>query len=739
MSRNTLIGSPVNQRANKYWPAATSWLLVATGAFLAMASFLAVFNMPDLLWHPARDAELVATYDAYQQTGTLLVKQSGTGSNYTQAPSGSEYSSAAWDDDPGIYILASLLGGLTQSASPYAGLRAAEAVLVALPLLWLPLAVARVFRRARAGYALILLPPILWLVNNGTILLGTEYGLSDSVSTLRVYALYGMGASLTLLSLSLLLLATTYRFKTSTLFLLTLGFGVLAALGNLTRSLSGVGIALAVGIIWWLNTSVKPKFIMGIIGSLAALLIAVGLTSATMVFLNEQRAIATKQNLTELPDSHGTWHPLYLGLSFPEPINGEASELGIPWSDEFGWEKAREVNPNVIIAGEEYDLIIKDAFWQAVKEQPVEALRTYIGKFLFVIKHFGAMFIFILLGIGLALARRGNRRHALLAGVLIALPSLLIGFIPPVLVMPLLYYFSDLSAALGLLLALSLGSLSWYVSTLPGSIRASERLRISQRIERTERNNPSQESITVVIPCRNGSKVIEQTVLTLSSYLSGNDEIIVVENGSTDNTWDLLDSLSKSWNHACRLETLQSAPGMGNALRTGVIASKSTQILLTADDLPFGMTDFVQFNKLDPSTVIAIGSKVHRDSIVSRTGSRELQSKVFRWLRTGFLQSEVGDSQGTIWVDGSWARTFAILSHETGLMWSTEMVLAAEQQGIEVIEVPVELAENHSQVKSRFGVIDAINALKSFVKLSLLKDEYSSESWSTEEKTNAIP
>lgn len=736
MSRYTIIDSPVNQKANKYWPTATSWLLLATGTILAITSFIAVFNMPDLLWHPARDAELVATYDAYQKTGTLLVKQSGTGSNYTQAPSTSEYSSAAWDDDPGIYILASVLGKITKSSSPYAGLRAAEAVLVALPLIWLPLAVARVFRRARAGYALFLLPPILWLVNNGTILLGTEYGLSDSVSTLRVYALYGMGASLTFLSLSLLLLATTYRFKTRTLLLLTLGFGVLAALGNLTRSLSGVGIALAVGIIWWLNSSLKSKYLFAITGSVAALMIAVGLTTATMTYLNEQRAIATKQDLAELPDSHGTWHPLYLGLSFPEPITGVASELGIPWSDEFGWDKAREINPNVVIAGEEYDLIIKEVFWDTFTAHPVEALRTYIGKFLFVLKHFGAMFIFIGLGIGLSLTRQGNRRHALIAGSCIALPTLLIGFIPPVLVMPLLYYFSDLSAALGLLLALSLGSLCWYITTLPGSIRANERIRISERIESTERNKLSQESISVVIPCRNGSNVIEQTILTFSSNLSAKDEIIVVENGSTDNTRDLLDSLSKSWNHACRLEVLQSAPGMGNALRTGVIASKSSRILLTADDLPFGMTDFVQFNKLTDSTVIAIGSKVHRDSMVSRTGSRELQSRIFRWLRTGFLQSKVGDSQGTIWVDGSWARTFAILSHETGLMWSTEMVLAAEQQGIDVIEVPVELAGNHSQVKSRFDVIDAIKALKSFVKLSLLKDEYSSESWSTEKKTS---
>ena len=185
------------------WPRETSLMLLLVGFALFAASFWTVLSMPDLVWHPARDAELRVTYQTYRDTGALLIKPTGAGSNYTQAPAPGPLSPAAWDDDPGSYVIASLLSHVTDSASPYPGLRFAQAVLVSLPFLWLPIAVARVFRRARAGYALVLLPPLMWVMN-GTILTGTENGLSDNVSTLtRVCALYGLAASMVFLSLSL--------------------------------------------------------------------------------------------------------------------------------------------------------------------------------------------------------------------------------------------------------------------------------------------------------------------------------------------------------------------------------------------------------------------------------------------------------------------------------------------------------------------------------------------------------
>lgn len=727
----------VNRQAlNRLWPRSTSVFLILVGVLLSVVSFIVVINMPALAWHPGRDDELKATYDAFQQTGTLLIKAVDSGSKYTQAPGNGPWVSAAWDDDPGAYIIASLMGLVTRSASPYPGLSLAMALLVAIPLLWLPTAVARIFKRARAGYAVVLLPPVMWLTNNGTILAGTEYGLSDTASPTRVYALYGMAASIAFASLSLLVLFCTYRLRTSVLIGVSLLFVVLAAVGNLSRSLSGVGVAAAVGVLWWLHATGRwRKLLLAVVAGAVAVALTFGLQTAAMGGINEARAAATHQSMADLPDSHGTWHPLYLGLSYPQPITGQQSPFHVQWSDEFGWQKAREVDPDVVIASDKYDQIIKKYYLDAVLGHPTTAIRLYLEKFLFVIKSFGAMFAVIIVGLVLALSRRSQQRKTLWAAVIVPLPTLLLGFIPPVLVMPLLYYYSEITASLSVLVAISLGALVWSLTSMPAHVRASERNRLRPRtVASAAHDEPAAADqsgirLSVVVPTRNGSAVLAPTLDTLAARLTPEDEIVVVENGSTDGTWDLLQNIRDGWSAPTRLVLRQSPPGLGEALRTGLLASEGRRVLLTADDLPFGMTDYDQFVRLPQDTVVAIGSKAHPDSQVQRSTRRAVQSRIFRFLREALLGSAVGDSQGTIWADGTWARSLALVSRESGLMWTTELVLAAEQQGIHVVEVPVVLSGHHEGGSSRFRFRDAWHSVIGFIRLAVYKDDYVDEDW----------
>lgn len=715
--------------SNRLWPRSTSIFLILVGVVLSVVSFLVVINMPALGWHSARDHELRATYDAFRETGTLLIKAANSGSNYTQVASTGHWVSAAWDDDPGAYIVASLMSVVTGSGSPYPGLGLAEALLVALPLLWLPTAVARIFKRARAGYAVVLLPPLMWLLNNGTILAGTEYGLSDSVSTTRVYALYGIAASIAFLSLSLLVLFVTFRLRTSLLIAVSVGFVVLAAIGNLSRSLSGMGIAAAVGVLWWMHTRKKWRWLTGFAAAVVAIALTIGLQSAAMTGLNAARSAATGQSMENLPNAHGTWHPLYLGLAYPQPITGQPSPLGIEWSDQYGWDKARSVDPDVVIASEEYDLILKNFYLDEVKAHPLTVAKLYLQKFLYVVKHFGAMLAFILVGLVLALMRRAPQRRPLGAAITVTIPTILIGLIPPVLVMPLLYYYSEITAALSILVAIALGGLVWSLTSMPSHVRASERNRLSGRTLPGAPRVDTGVRLSVVVPTRNGSAVLPATLATLGARLTAEDEIIVVENGSTDDTWSLLQSEQEAWSAAPALVLRQSPPGLGEALRTGLLSSRGRRVLLTADDLPFGISDYDRFVRLPDDVVVAIGSKAHPDSQVRRSWRRSVQSKIFRFLREALLQSRVGDSQGTIWVDGEWGRSLAVVSRESGLMWTTELVLAAEQQHLTVVEVPVVLAEGHESGSSRFRFGDAWRSVVGFTRLAVYKDDYSDENW----------
>jgi glycosyltransferase involved in cell wall biosynthesis len=232
-----------------------------------------------------------------------------------------------------------------------------------------------------------------------------------------------------------------------------------------------------------------------------------------------------------------------------------------------------------------------------------------------------------------------------------------------------------------------------------------------------------------VVPTRNGEAVLATPLGALADRLAEGDELVVVENGSTDGTTPLLESVAQSWAHPVTLVVLHSEPGLGNALRAGVLASRGERVLLTADDLPFGFSDLDGFAALPPEAVLAVGSKAHPASAVDRSWRREAQSEVFRWLRRALLHSAVGDSQGTIWVDGVWARAFAAVSRETGLMWTVEMVLAAEEQGLDVWEVPVTLSEAHDTRASRFRLRDARIAVREISSLAVRRDDYSGQEW----------
>jgi phosphoribosylaminoimidazole carboxylase PurE protein len=153
-----------------------------------------------------------------------------------------------------------------------------------------------------------------------------------------------------------------------------------------------------------------------------------------------------------LPVAHGTWHPLYLGLSYSDHVGTEPSVLGIYWADSFGWEKAREIDPDVIASSREYDLIMKDLYLDEARAHPTTVAVMYAEKAADTIRQNVWVLAAVLAGTVL-LWRRPSVGPVLRRVTLLMLPALLYGFTPPTLVMPMRYYFMELTATTGLLLA----------------------------------------------------------------------------------------------------------------------------------------------------------------------------------------------------------------------------------------------------------------------------------------------
>jgi glycosyltransferase involved in cell wall biosynthesis len=213
--------------------------------------------------------------------------------------------------------------------------------------------------------------------------------------------------------------------------------------------------------------------------------------------------------------------------------------------------------------------------------------------------------------------------------------------------------------------------------------------------------------LSVVIPIHNSTLVLGRTIERwMSRQTSGSTELILVENGSHDLTWALAHDLAHDTAHV-RFTVLQSAKGMGNALRAGILASTGRRVLLSADDLPFDFVDLEQAESLDPVPTIVIGSKAHPDSDVTRERTRHVYSYGYRVFRRLLLRSQVGDSQGTINADGEWIRSVVDRLDEPGFLFTTQLVHAAELQGVDLREVAVTLSSDHAPKPSTVRLADA--------------------------------
>jgi hypothetical protein len=183
----------------------------------------------------------------------------------------------------------------------------------------------------------------------------------------------------------------------------------------------------------------------------------------------------------------------------------------------------------------------------------------------------------------------------------------------------------------------------------------------------------------------------------------------VVENGSSDGTFDLLNQVHETWSHDVDLRVLQSAKGMGNALRTGILESRGERVFLGADDIPFGFDDLDTAEKLDLSQhPMVIGSKAHPESVTPRGMARRILTFGFLTLRLIILGMRTRDPQGTFIIDGDWARKAEPRLTEQGFLLTTELTFLAEREGLRTTEIPVRLRESHDVHGSRIRLSDPV-------------------------------
>ena len=209
--------------------------------------------------------------------------------------------------------------------------------------------------------------------------------------------------------------------------------------------------------------------------------------------------------------------------------------------------------------------------------------------------------------------------------------------------------------------------------------------------------------LSYVVPVHNEEEVLEETTTTLVERLREfpGSEVILVENGSTDASEEISKSLAEQPSGGTKVIATVSPKGFGNAYRAGIALTTGDLVVLTAADLPFAFTDLDAVLALEPLPRVAIGSKAHPGSATSVTASRRWMSEIYRVLRKVLIRLNVGDSQGTILIDGELVRSLLPQLEGHDYFVSTEILAFAVAAGETPVEVPIEYLTHKRTSKVR--------------------------------------
>lgn len=138
--------------------------------------------------------------------------------------------------------------------------------------------------------------------------------------------------------------------------------------------------------------------------------------------------------------------------------------------------------------------------------------------------------------------------------------------------------------------------------------------------------------------------------------------------------------------------------GIGAGYKLGIREATEEFIILSADDLPFGWSDVIAFERAGRPD-FAIGSKAHRDSrIAGITLKRRAASFTFLTLRRLLLGFRTpGDSQGSFIVRTGVAKALLPELVYDHYLCSLELATRHLHHGGRVVELPVVLDHNPHQ------------------------------------------
>ena len=209
------------------------------------------------------------------------------------------------------------------------------------------------------------------------------------------------------------------------------------------------------------------------------------------------------------------------------------------------------------------------------------------------------------------------------------------------------------------------------------------------------RNRAPRPHLSVVIPAYNESKLISDTIKTVSEYLRDKRypyELIIVDDGSTDSTVEIAKGLTKKYRSLRVIENGVNK-GKGFSVRSGMLAARANFICFSDADLSTPIEEVDGLLKwLEDGFDIAIGSRSLLESRVEvhQPRWRELMGKGFNLIVQILAVRGIKDTQcGFKCFTSKAAREIFSLQTLDGFSFDVEALFIAGKLGFKVKETPV--------------------------------------------------
>jgi dolichyl-phosphate beta-glucosyltransferase len=204
-------------------------------------------------------------------------------------------------------------------------------------------------------------------------------------------------------------------------------------------------------------------------------------------------------------------------------------------------------------------------------------------------------------------------------------------------------------------------------------------------------NNPY---LSIIVPLHNEQVRLRETVFRIVRYceheLHSRYEILLVDNGSTDETFNLAYELHKTYRpvFAFHLEQRSKA----QAVQYGMLSAKGEYRFMCDCDLSMPIDELTKFFKVMKADAwdIVIGSRAHLDAKIETTFKRWMIGRVFQFIVRLSTGLDYADTQcGFKLFNAHAAQDIFSRVQGTSMAFDVEVLYLAQQLGYYCTDIPI--------------------------------------------------